>query len=68
MTEIISDVLPTSVLAVLNLRDEATAWVGLACTLAVTICSCVVNLYRMWRDRDTDIKKKEKEEQENNDK
>lgn len=65
MREILSDIMPTGALAVLNLRDEATAWVGLACTLAVTICSCVVNLYRMWRDRDNDVKKKDKKGEDN---
>lgn len=38
----------------LNLRDEVTAWVGLVCTIAVTLVTCAVNVYRLWRDRNTD--------------
>lgn len=47
----------------LNLRDEVTAWVGLICTIAVTVVTCVINVYRLWRDRDTDKKQKDKEAQ-----
>ena len=47
----------------LNLRDEVTAWVGLICTIAVTVVTCAINVYRLWRDRDTDKKQKDKEVQ-----
>ena len=47
----------------LNLRDEVTAWVGLICTIAVTVVTCVINVYRLWRDRDTDKKQKDEEVQ-----
>lgn len=47
----------------LNLRDEVTAWVGLICTIAVTVVTCAINVYRLWRDRDTDKKQKEQEVQ-----
>lgn len=46
-----------------NLRDEVTAWVGLICTIAVTVVTCAINVYRLWRDRDTDKKQKEQEVQ-----
>lgn len=47
----------------LNLRDEVTAWVGLACTIAVTLVTCAVNVYRLWRDRDTDKHKCKKQDE-----
>lgn len=54
MKENILSVVSTAFLAFINLRDELTAWVGLVCTLAVTIVTCVVQVYRAWRDRDVD--------------
>lgn len=69
MKEIMLDILPTGLIAFMNLRDEATAWVGVICTVAVTAVTCLVNVYRLWRDRDNDLKKKDEEkEQEDNDK
>lgn len=47
----------------LNLRDEVTAWVGLACTIAVTLVTCAVNVYRLWRDRDNDKHKCKKQDE-----
>lgn len=60
MKENIISVASTAFLAMINLRDEVTAWVGLACTLTVTVVTCAINIYRLWRDRDTD-KKQEKQ-------
>lgn len=47
----------------LNLRDEVTAWVGLVCTIAVTLVTCAVNVYRLWRDRDNDKHKCKKQDE-----
>lgn len=54
MKENIFSIAATAALALINLRDEVTAWVGLICTLAVTVVTCAVNIYRLWRDRDKD--------------
>lgn len=65
MKENVLSVVSTAFIAFINLRDEVTAWVGLVCTLAVTIVTCVVQVYRAWRDRDVD-KHKCDEETKNN--
>lgn len=59
MKENILSIVATAFLAFINLRDEVTAWVGLACTIAVTVVTCAINVYRLWRDRDTDKKQEE---------
>lgn len=63
MKENILSVVSTAFVAFINLRDEVTAWVGLICTLAVTIVTCAVNMHRIWRDRDKDKKQEEQVEQ-----
>ena len=63
MKENILSVVSTAFLAFINLRDEVTAWVGLICTLAVTVITCAVNIHRLWRDRDKDKKQEEQVEQ-----
>lgn len=63
MKENILSVVSTAFLAFINLRDEVTAWVGLICTLAVTVVTCAVNIHRLWRDRDKDKKQEEQVEQ-----
>lgn len=63
MKENILSVVSTAFLALINLRDEVTAWVGLVCTLAVTVVTCAVNIHRLWRDRDKDKKQEEQAEQ-----
>lgn len=40
--------------------DNLPAAVSIICTCAVTVVTCFVQLYRMWRDRDSDIKKNKK--------
>lgn len=32
--------------------------VGVICTSSIALCTCFVQLYRLWRDRDTDLKKR----------
>ena len=59
MKENILSVVSTAFIAFINLRDEVTAWVGLVCTLAVTVVTCAVNIHRLWRDRDKDKKQEE---------
>ena len=63
MKENILSVVSTAFIAFINLRDEVTAWVGLVCTLAVTVVTCAVNIHRLWRDRDKDKKQEEQVEQ-----
>lgn len=62
MKENILSVVSTAFLAFINLRDEVTAWIGLICTLAVTVVTCAVNIHRLWRDRDKDKKQEEQVE------
>lgn len=68
MNENILSIAATATLALINLRDEVTAWVGLICTLAVTIATCAVNIHRLWRDRDKDKKQEEQVEEQVEDK
>lgn len=51
----------TVLLSMINVRDEVTAWIGVICTVLVTFVTCLVQVYRLWRDRDTDLKKQEDE-------
>ena len=32
--------------------------VGVICTGSIAICTCFVQLYRLWRDRDIDLKER----------
>lgn len=51
--------------------ESMPAAISIICTCAVTVVTCFVQLYRLWRDRDNDIKKnkessdEEKEKDEN---
>lgn len=42
---------------------QLTEWVGLICTLAITLVTCGINIYRMIRDRNSDKEKEEKEKE-----
>lgn len=42
------------------IRDEVSAWVTLACSLAIAIVTCGIQVYRLIRDRDKDNDKKNK--------
>lgn len=42
------------------IRDEVSAWVTLACSLAIAIVTCGLQIYRLVRDRDKDNDKKNK--------
>lgn len=42
--------------------ENLSAWVSLICTLVITATTCGIQVYRMIRDRDNDIKKVEKKE------
>lgn len=33
---------------------QLTEWVGIICTLAITLTTCGINIYRMIRDRNSD--------------
>lgn len=60
MNELICDLLPPMACCITSI--QLTEWVGLICTLAITIVTCGVNVYRMIRDRNSD-KEKEKEDE-----
>lgn len=32
--------------------------VGVICAGSIALCTCFVQLYRLWRDRDTDLKER----------
>lgn len=36
---------------------QLTEWVGLICTLLITLTTCGIQVYRLIRDRDTDKQK-----------
>lgn len=40
--------------------ESLPAAVSVICACAVTVVTCFVQLYRLWRDRDNDIKKNKK--------
>lgn len=67
MKENILSIAVTAGLALVNVRDELTAWVGLVCTLAVTVVTCIVQVYRAWRDRDVDKHKCNEDNKDNED-
>lgn len=45
---------------------QLTEWVGIICTLAITIVTCGINIYRMIRDRNDDKEKGEDNGKEKN--
>lgn len=42
--------------------EQVSAWVGLICSLVITMVTCGVQAYRLVRDRDEDKKPKEQNE------
>lgn len=49
-----------------SLLDKLPATISVICTCSVAVVTCFVQLYRLWRDRDKDIKsKKDKNEGDN---
>lgn len=44
--------------------ENLTAWVSLICSLVITATTCGIQVYRMIRDRDKDIKKSNDENEE----
>lgn len=48
--------------------ENISAWVGLICSLAITITTCALQVYRMFRDRDKDKEIEEKNETKDNEK
>ena len=42
--------------------NDIPSYVSIICTCAITLVTCFVQVYRMWRDRDKDIKSKTKKE------
>lgn len=55
-------------LASAGARNEVSAWVSLICTLAITVVTCGIQIWRMIRDRNADKNKsndKNEDEKEN---
>lgn len=50
-----------------SLFDKLPAAISVICTCAVAVVTCFVQLYRLWRDRDKDIKSKKDKNEEDND-
>ena len=48
-----------ALLAVGISETTLTGWVSLGCTLLITITTCFIQIYRLWRDKDSDKKNKE---------
>ena len=48
--------------------ESLPAAISVICTCAITAVTCFVQLYRLWRDRDNDIKKVEKSDKDEEDK
>lgn len=44
-----------------SVSTTVTEWVGIICSAAIALVTCGIQLYRLWRDRDTDIKAKARE-------
>lgn len=61
MKDIIYDLLPLGVVTFLmtnaDARNEVEMWVKLICSLAITICTVGIQIYKLIRDRNNDIKK-----------
>lgn len=49
------------------IRDEVSAWVTLACSLAIAIVTCGVQVYRLIRDKDRDEGEKRKKKRDDED-
>ena len=50
-----------------EIRDEVSAWVTLAGSIAITTATIGIQVYRLIRDRDKTSKKKDSEEEEKGD-
>ena len=50
-----------------EIRDEVSAWVTLAGSIAITTATIGIQVYRLIRDRDKASKKKDSEEEEKGD-
>ena len=52
-------------LASVGVRDEVSAWASLICSVAIALVTCVIQIWRMIRDRNSDKEEKKKDEKEN---
>ena len=41
--------------------DEVAKWTSIICSVVITLTTCLVQAYRIWRDRDNDKNKKDGE-------
>lgn len=61
MTDFICSVLG---IGLLNFTSaQLTEWVGIICTLVITLVTCGIQVYRMIRDRDKDKDKETKQKE-----
>lgn len=52
----------------IGVRAEVNAWASLICSVAIAICTCGIQIWRMIRDRNADKEGKKKDEKENGEK
>ena len=55
-------------LAGIGVRDEVSAWASLICSVAIAVVTCGIQIWRMIRDRNSDMEEKKKDEKENDEK
>ena len=48
--------------------NNIPSYVSIICTATITLVTCFVQVYRMWRDRDKDLKSKTDKNKKENDK
>lgn len=56
MTDLFSPIMGMGGCLLTSITGTANEIVGIICTSAIALVTCFVQLYRMWRDRDTDLK------------
>lgn len=56
MTDHFSTLMGIGACLLTSITGTANEIVGIICTSAIALVTCFVQLYRMWRDRDTDLK------------
>ena len=49
------NIIPISLICAISF-SEITEIVAVICSVLITLTSCFVNIYRLWRDKDKDLK------------
>ena len=61
MYDIFSNGLSIGACLLTSISGTVNEIVGVVCASAIALVTCFVQLYRLWRDRDKDLKKKKDE-------